>query len=124
MVVLMTMKQQMFNDGVLKIYKDNNIADPGDRPKEELELKYTNSIPYEERTIGINRFYSGKQNQTIIEQLLRIPRVNGINRNDIVIPNDGQQYRIEQIQSINDLSPKSLDLSLEKVGVDYNIKGY
>lgn len=122
MVVCMA-KQQTFNDGVLKVYEVTNIAEPGDRPKDGLELKFENAIPYEERTVGITRFYTGKQAQNTIEQLLRIPKVEGISRNDIVVPIDGEQYRIEQIQSINDVEPRCLDLSLEKVSVAYDIKG-
>lgn len=115
---------QTFNDGVLKVYEVTNIAEPGDRPKDGLKLKFENAIPYEERTVGVTRFYTGKQAQNTIEQLLRIPRVEGISRNDIVVPIDGEQYRIEQIQAINDVEPRCLDLSLEKVSVAYDIKGY
>ena len=120
---LKTLTQQ-FNDGVLKVYKVTNIAEAGDRAKDKLELKFENSLPYEERTVGVTRFYTGKQTQNTIEQLLRIPRVNGISRNDVVVPIDGKQYRVEQMQSINDIEPKCLDLSLERVAVNYDIKGY
>lgn len=114
---------QTFNDGVLKVYKVTNIANAGDRPKDGLELKFQGTIPYEERTVGITRFTLGKQDQNTIEQLLRIPRVDGISRNDIAIPIDGEQYRIEQVQTINDVEPRCLDLSLEKVVATYDIKG-
>lgn len=114
---------QTFNDGVLKVYKVENIAEPGNKPKEGLELKFDSSLPYEERTVGVTRFRIGKQDQNVIEQLLRIPRINGISRNNVVIPTDGEQYRIEQIQSKNDVEPRCLDLSLEKVMVKYDIRG-
>ena len=114
---------QQFNDGVLKVYEVTNIAEAGDRPKDGLIPKFNGAVPYEERTVGITRFYTGKQTQNTIEQLLRIPRVNGISRNDIVVPIDGEQYRIEQLQSINDIEPRCLDLSLERVSVAYDIKG-
>lgn len=114
---------QTFNDGVLTVYKVGNIAPIGDRPKEGLILKFENSLSYEERTVGVTRFIANKQDQSIIEQLLRIPRVSGIAREDVVIPIDGEQYRIKQMQSINDVEPRCLDLSLEKVVTKYDIKG-
>jgi hypothetical protein len=116
-------KTQTFNDGVLTVYRVGNIAALGDRPKEGLILKFDNAVPYEERTVGVTRFITNKQEQSIIEQLLRIPRVNGIAREDIVIPIDGEQYRIKQVQTINDVEPRCLDLSLEKVVTKYDIKG-
>ena len=114
---------QTFNDGVLTVYEVTNIAPLGDRAKPGLKSMFNNSIPYEERTVGITRFVANKQEQSIIEQLLRIPRVNGIARENVVIPLDGEQYRIEQVQTINDVEPRCLDLSLEKVVVKYDIAG-
>lgn len=85
--------------------------------------KFDNTLPYEERKVGVTRFIANKQEQTIIEKLLRIPRINGMAREFVVIPVDGEQYRIEQIQTINDVEPPCLDLSLEKVVTKYEIKG-
>ena len=114
---------QTFNDGVLTVYEVGNIANLGDRPEEGLIQKFDNTLPYEERTVGVTRFIANKQDQSIIEQLLRIPRINGIAREDIVIPIDGEQYRIKQVQSINDVEPRCLDLSLERVGIAYELAG-
>mgnify|MGYP000855465695 CR=1 FL=1 len=114
---------QTFNDGVLTVYEVGNIANLGDRPEPGLIQKFNNTLPYEERTVGVTRFIANKQEQSIIEQLLRIPRVNGIAREDVVIPIDGEQYQIKQVQSINDVEPRCLDLSLEKVVTKYDIKG-
>lgn len=114
---------QTFNDGVLTVYKVANTAGPGNKPKEGLIQKFNNTIPYQERTVGVGRFVANKQEQSIIEMLLRIPRVNGIAREDVVVPVDGEQYRIKQVQTINDVEPKSLDLSLERVDVKYVIRG-
>lgn len=116
-------KIQTFNDGVLSVYKVGNVAPLGDRPKEGLIQKFDNTIPYEERTVGVTRFIANKQEQSIIEQLLRIPRVDGIARENVVIPIDGEQYRIKQVQSINDVEPRCLDLSLERVDVKYELEG-
>lgn len=114
---------QTFNDGVLAVYEVGNIAPPGDRPKEGLIQKFDNLLPYEEKTVGVTRFIANKQEQSTIEQLLRIPRVSGIARENIVIPIDGEQYRIKQVQSINDVEPRCLDLSLERVDIAYELAG-
>ena len=116
-------KQQTFNDGVLTVYKVGNIGGLGNMPEDGLIQKFDNTIPYEERTVGVTRFTANKQENTIVEQLLRIPRINGIAREDVVIPIDGEQYQIRQVQSINDVEPRCLDLSLEKVVTKYEIAG-
>jgi len=109
---------QTYNDGVLAVYKVGNIAAPGNRPKDGLLLKFE-SIPYEERTVGVTRFVANMQVQNTIEKLLRIPYVNGVSRDDVVVPIDGEQYRIKQAQVIKDVEPKCLDLSLERVASKY-----
>ena len=114
---------QTFNDGVLTVYEVGNIGGLGNMPKDGLIQKFTNTIPYEERTVGVTRFIANKQEQTTSEQLLRIPRINGMAREDVVIPIDGEQYRIKQIQTINDIEPRCLDLSLERVDTAYEIAG-
>jgi hypothetical protein len=110
---------QTYNDGVIAVYSVGNIALPGDRPKDGLLLKFENPIPYEERTVGVTRFVLNMQVQSTIEKLLRIPYVKGISRDDVVVPIDGEQYKIKQVQIIKDVEPKSLDLSLERVANRY-----
>lgn len=117
----MQQKTQTFNDGALKLYEVQNIAEDGNMPKDGLVLKHS-SVRYEERTVGISRFWTAQQFNSTIERVLRIQRVPNVNRNDIVIPNDGQQYTIKQIQLIKDVMPISYDLSLERVDADYDIK--
>lgn len=109
---------QTYNDGVLAVYSVGNIATPGNRPKDGLLLKFE-SINYEERTVGVTRFVLNMQVQSTIEKLLRIPYVKGISRDDVVVPIDGEQYKIKQVQIIKDVEPKSLDLSLERVANRY-----
>lgn len=115
---------QTFNDGVLQIYSVDNIAEAGNLAKDGLRPKDTNAIPYEERTVGMSRFWTAMQMQTTIIQILRIPRINGVSINDVVIPIDGEQYKIKQVQLVKDIEPSCMDLSLEKVSVKYDIKGY
>src|SRR5678810_807429 len=95
---------QAFNDGILSVYKIGNIAEPGNMPKDGLTLKFSN-IQYEERTVGITRNSLAKQEQSEIEQLVRIPRIDGISVHDVVILTDGKQYDIYQSQNINNVEP-------------------
>lgn len=112
---------QPFNDGVVNIYSVGNIAGPGNMPKDGLTLK-VGSLHYEERTVGMGRFWIALQTQVKVEQILRVPRINPISTQDIAIPNDGEQYKIKQIQYPKDVEPPCMDLSLERVDSNYDIK--
>lgn len=113
-------KIQQFNSGVLVIYKVGNIAEPGNKPKNGLTIKYE-MLRYDERTVGITRNSLAKQDQSSIEQLVRVQRLDDISVHDVVVL-AGKQYDIYQVQYINDVSPKSIDLSLERLEVAYEIK--
>lgn len=113
-------KIQNYNDGVVKIYSVGNIAKPGKKPVEALTLK--GALKYEERTIGMARFYAAMQNQVSIKYILRCPRVRSVSTQDVAIPNDGKQYRIVQIQYPKDVEPPSMDLTLEELSPVYDIR--
>lgn len=117
----MKQQTQSYNDGVLSVYTIGNISLPGNMPKEGLTLK-VGPLRYEERTVGMSRFWSAMQAKAKVEQMLRVPRINAISTQDVVIPNDGEQYKIIQIQYRQEVEPPSMDLSLERVDSDYEIK--
>jgi hypothetical protein len=117
----MRKKTQTFNDGVAKIYKVDNISAPGNLPKQGLVVKHE-KLRYSEEKVGITRFYSGMQAKIKIDSLLRFPRINSVKSLDILIPNDGNQYKIAQIQYPQDIYPPSMDLSLERLEEAYEIK--
>ena len=70
----------------------------------------------------MGRFWTAMQAHAKVEQLLRVPRVSTISTQDIAIPIDGEQYKIIQIQYPQDVEPPCMDLSLERVDSDYEIK--
>lgn len=109
---------QPFKDGVVKLYKITNIALPGNMPKDGLTLK--NTLRYEERTVGMSRFWGGLQANVSIEQLIRVPRINSISTQDVAIL-VGEQYKIIQIQYPQEIEPPCMDLSLERLEADYDI---
>lgn len=115
----MSQKQQTFNDGVVKIYSTENTSEPGNKPKEGLALKET--LCYEERVVGIKRYYAAMQNNVRIDMVLRCPIRRNVGTQDIAIPIDEEQYKIKQVQYPPDVMPKSMDLSLERVDEKYEL---
>lgn len=104
---------QNFGDGVVKIYTVTNSAQPGYQPKPQTTLKC--KLRYEEQRLGIQRYYSGRQNQVEIERVLRVPRYGGITNQDVAVTEDGRQFRIDMVQNVTDVYPASLDLTLAKI---------
>lgn len=111
---------QSFNDGVVNIYIVDNVAEAGNLPKQVLTIKVS-VLHYEERTVGMSRFYTAMQNQVKVEQMLRVLRIDSVSTQDVAIPKDGKQYEIVQIQYPKDVEPPVMDLSLERLEVDYEI---
>lgn len=118
----MKQKTQTFNDGIVSIYSVEDIALPGNMPKEGLSLKEGN-LRYDERTVGMGRYWTAMQAQARISLLLRVQRLRNVSTQDIAIPNDGEQYRIVQIQYPEDIVPPVMDLSLERIEAKYEIAG-
>lgn len=111
---------QTFNDGVVNIYSVGNIAEPGNMPKDGLTLK-VGPLHYEERTVGMSRFWTAKQALSRIDIMLRVPRHNNVSTQDVAIPIDGQQYMIVQIQYPPEVEPPCMDLSLERIEAKYEL---
>lgn len=113
----MSQVSQSFNDGVVNIYKVGDIALPGDMPKEGLVLQQT--LRYKERTVGLNRFYAALQNSIKVDLVIRCQQIRSVSTQDVAILQNGQQYEIKQIQYPEDADPHVMDLTLERLGVDY-----
>ena len=105
---------QNYNDGVVAIIAVVDKAKPGYQPQPgEPQEKYT--LRYEERRLGIQRYYSSLQNQIQLDRVIRVPRVAGITTQDFAVTEDQQAYRIDLVQSVMDVYPPSLDLTLTKI---------
>lgn len=104
---------QNFGDGVVAIYTVKDVAQPGYQPKPQTTLKC--KLRYEEQRLGIQRYYSGRQNQVEIERVLRVPRYGGITNQDVAVTEDGRQFRIDMVQNVTDVYPASLDITLAKI---------
>ena len=110
---------QELNSGVVQIYSVEDSAQPGYQPKPALKLKLT--LRYEEQRLGINRLYLSRQNQAEIEKVIRVPRQDSISNQDVAILESGSQYSIDYTQTVQDVYPPCLDLSLVKVEQNYEV---
>ena len=110
---------QELNSGVVKIYSVDDSAQPGYQPKPTLTLKLT--LRYEEQRLGINRLYMSRQNQAEVEKVIRVPRQDSISNQDVAILENGSQYSIDYTQTVQDVYPPCLDLSLVKVEQNYEV---
>ena len=104
---------QRYNDGVVRIYSVEDTAAPGYAPVETPTLKIT--LRYEERRLGISRYFYGQQNQLQIDRVLRVQRAGKVTSQDIAVTEDGQNYRVDLVQSVPDVWPESVDLTLSKI---------
>ena len=95
-----------------------NVAPKGDKPKDQIAVKY--KVPFGEKTIGVTRNYRNLQSGNEIHKLISIPQVPNISTlNVAVIGND--QYKITQLQKINDSMPRTWLISLSRLEVAYDI---
>lgn len=117
----MKQQTQTFNDGVLTIYKVTNIAAAGRMPKDGLSSK-KGPLRYDERIVGMGRYWTAKQENVKVDRLIRVPLFREVSTQDVVIPNDGEQYSIKQIQYPKDVVPPCMDLSLERLEAAYDIE--
>lgn len=105
---------QTFNDGIVNIFRESNTAAPGRLP--EIALTPVVSLKYEERRLGLQRYYEGKQNQLRVERVIRVPHqlAEAVSTMDTAITEDRRQYRIDLIQFVPDVYPPADDLTLVK----------
>lgn len=104
---------QRFNDGIVRIYRVEDTAEPGFAPVETPAEKI--KLAYEERRLGITRYFAGAQNQIRIDRVLRVQRAGKVSTQDIAVTEDGQNYRVDLVQSVPDVWPESVDLTLTKI---------
>lgn len=110
---------QTFNDGVVDIYSVTDTAKPGYKPK-ETPVKAA-SLRFEERRLGIERFYQGQQNQVEISRVIRTPRREEINTQQIAVIK-GVQYKINMVQHVPDAYPPCMDITLAAIQQKYKLE--
>ena len=110
---------QTFNDGVVTIYTTEDAASPGRLPIVKLTCKVL--LHYEERQLGIKRFYSAMQNQVQVERVIRVQAAVPVSSQDVAITEDGITYQIEMVQPVKNVWPPCLDITLKRTTQKYEV---
>ena len=100
-------------------YARDGAADIFENNYRQLTPKVT--LRYEEKRLGINRLYLSRENMAEIVRVIRVPRpAVAISSQDVAQTEDGQKYRIDTVQAVEDCWPPALDLSLRAVEADFD----
>lgn len=103
-----------FEDGLVETYSVTDSQEgTGLLPQQQLTLK--GKLRYQERKLGIQRYYQAKQNQILVQRVIRVPRTPAtpITTQDVARTEDGKLYRIDLVQAVATYPP-SYDLTLVK----------
>lgn len=111
---------QSYSSGIVTVYRVTDGAKPGFAPVPVLERKA--ALRYEELRVGLTRYYQARQNQVQVEKVIRVPKGADVSPQDVAVTEDGRQYRIDQVQLVQDVWPVSLDLTLAKPVQVYEIQ--
>lgn len=110
-----------FDDGILKIYKIENVSPKGDMPNEKLIYKSSSYFEYDD--LGITRYYTALAHNQMIESVVKIQYDRDIKALDIAEMEDGLLYRIVMVQHpYDDDGLRYTRLSLERINDEYSIK--
>ncbi len=113
---------QTYNDGLVDIYRVEDDAEPGYAPKPSL-IK-VGVLAFEERRLGIQRYYQGRQNQVQIEHVLRVRKGFPVDTQMVAVIRGAEaQYAIDLVQNVPDVYPASWDLTLARVAQVLPIQG-
>lgn len=105
---------QSYNDGLVTVYRLSDTAQPGYQPV--VTLSEVTTLRYAEQRLGIQRYYSGMQNQIRVERVLRVPDNGLVSTQDVAETEDGKRYRIDLVQAAEGVFPRSVDLTLVSYG--------
>lgn len=110
------------DSGLLTIYSLENVAPAGFKPRQALRA--VESDYYEERTVGVTRLYAARGANASIDLLVRIWDTTEAQVNRYVIPENGNQYRIDAVQILTDDDGlRCRDLTLVRVEENYDVDG-
>lgn len=104
---------------MVRIYTVTDGAQPGYQPKPVLTLAET--LFYEERRVGLQRYYTSKQAQVQVERVIRTQLRPSVNPQCVAVTEDGVQYGIDLVQQVVDVYPASIDLTLTKIEQKYEV---
>ena len=110
----------MIFEGTLAVYSLQNTAQKGRMPSNRLVFKADHY--YGNRTIGFSRQYTAMGVNQRVDKLVRVWQDESIFVHDIVVLDDGNQYRIDMVQHLLDEDGlKITDLTLYRLEENYEI---
>lgn len=112
---------QCYDDGVVTVYAVTDTAAPGYQPRPQLVKPPKAVLRYEEQRLGLQRYYEALQNQIQVERVIRTPRYGQITNQDVAVTEDGRQYRIDLVQTVQNVWPASQDLTLARIDQIYEV---
>lgn len=101
---------QTYNDGLVAIYETVAPRTLAEHPIYKL--------CYEDRTVGVTRYYAAQQANAKIAHVLRCPKIKAVGTQHIAVLDD-HNYAITLIQYPKNVTPESMDLTLEEVRGNY-----
>lgn len=102
---------QAYKDGVCDIFYED----------EEGEKSYRHKgLHFDNRTLGYGRHFAAKAVQVEVDSVIRIPLVRNVSIHDTVAIKGVGKFSIELIQTISDVNPLSLDLTLRQLEAHNN----
>ena len=104
---------QPLNDGIVQICRVVDVSEPGYRPVEKLEPIVT--LRYENQRVGIQRYFSGMQNQIQVDKVIRVQKALEITNQNVAVTEDGAEYRIDLVQDVTGVFPRCVDLTLTRI---------
>ena len=110
---------QSYRDGVVRIYTVTDGAAPGYQPRPVLTLLET--LFYQERRVGLQRYCAGRQAQVEVERVIRTQLRPAVNPQCVAVTEDDEQYGIELVQQVQDVYPPSMDLTLVRIDQKYEV---
>lgn len=93
---------ETFNDGICKIHP---IDDDGNAGSAKEILRY------QERTVGVKRYYEAMTAKVQVDRLIRIPFRPWLT-SEYLLSLNNEVYEIKQVQVIPDSLPKTNDVSI------------
>lgn len=108
-----------FDDGIVKIYRKDNVSKKGDKPR--YDLIYKNSYYFSYEKLGLTRYYTALANNQIIESVISIYQDRSIRIDDTVMFEDDLLFKIVLVQhTVDEDGIKISILSLERFNNECN----
>lgn len=104
---------QPLNDGIVQICRVVDVSESGYRPVKKLEPIVT--LRYENQRVGIQRYFSGMQNQIQVDKVIRVQKALEITNQNVAVTEDGAEYRIDLVQDVTGIFPRCVDLTLTRI---------